>query len=328
MKSIVRHIEYLLLQHDCVVIPGLGAVLCHNESARCEADGFWRAPRRVMSFNPALDRTDGLLAASVARRDGISAEAAATRVVAAVTEMRRTLISDGQLSLGFAGTLHSDASGLLSYEPSPLPWLSPMTLWLPDLELQPVDGASKIAHNAERADRRSGRLRIALRRTAVAAASVAAVAFLGWTVKTNFAGAPTEQFASLAGTPARRLIQSPGDDRTPLVLVLTPHADASIEVTEPAEVAEPNQSTAQVVNTEAESRLDPSDDYFLVVASLYKLDEAENFVKQHSSFNLGILRVGKRYRVYVASSNDTQSLLAAKKGAVAEHFPDAWVCRR
>lgn len=340
MKNLVRHIEYLLQSHDCVVIPGLGAILCHGEAARCTPAGVWQAPRRVMSFNPCLDRTDGLLAQSVARREGISLPAAAIKVNSAAAEMRRTLGETGTLDLGFAGSLHTDAAGLMSYEPSAAPWLSPATLWLPEIEATPVVGASQLAHSVEKEISRRGRFGTIMRRSATIAASVTAVLLLGWTIKTTLPQAPAGQMASVAPSTPRGIVQNPGDDRSTLVLVISRSDDSSVPVDEPddaepaADIEAPavNQAPDPVVNTEATeqapARLNDSDSYFLIVASLNSLEEAQRYVAKNSPLNLGILTVGNRFRVYAATGNSAAAAAAGKNGDIAARFPDAWVCRR
>lgn len=88
MNKLIPHIEYLLQSHDCVIIPGLGAVLAHGIPAFYdESRGVWVAPRRAVAFNPELSRTDGLLAASVARRDSLNIESATTVVRNEVDKM-------------------------------------------------------------------------------------------------------------------------------------------------------------------------------------------------------------------------------------------------
>lgn len=355
MKSLIRHIEYLLQSHDCVIVPGLGAVLCHGESAVYDsATGCWKAPRRVLSFNPELSRTDGLLAMSVSRRDGISVEAAAARVATATAAMRSELESTGRLSLGSAGQLMRTPDGMLNYVPGTAAWLSPAMLWLPSFQLEELVSASTLAHEVARAEIRRNGWRTALRRVSVAASIVGGVLALAWVVRTAMPAAPAEQFASVGPVPESSVVELPGSNRTPLLLVVnsTPEsesvevADASesnestaapvaqeaIPVTEAAPVAEEVAEAAKPVThepeEEAEVRLNENDRYFLIVASLASQAEADDYIKNHNNFNLGILTVDGRYRVYVATGQSSAAALAAKRGNIARQYPDSWVCRR
>ena len=48
------------MAHDCVIVPGLGAVLAHTLPARMDATGEkMLAPVRVFTFNPALNQNVG-----------------------------------------------------------------------------------------------------------------------------------------------------------------------------------------------------------------------------------------------------------------------------
>ncbi len=340
MKALIRHIEYLLQSHDCVIVPGLGAVLCHGEAASYDAAaGLWKAPRRVLSFNPELSRTDGLLALSVSRRDGISVEAASARVTAAATAMRAELESSGRLSLGAAGELMRTPGGMLNYVPGTVGWLSPATLWLPDFSIAELATASNIARDAARAEERRNGWRTAVRRVAAAASIVGGVLALAWVVRTAMPGAASEQFASVGPAPEPSVVEVPGRERTPLVLVVnrTPEREpvevaeaAAAPVPEARPVAKPAVDAAPASAQEAPAavRLNESDHYFLIVASLTSMDEAEAYVRKHNNFNLGILTVDGRFRVYVATGESSAAALAAKRGNIARQYPDSWVCRR
>lgn len=343
MKALVRHIEYLLQSHDCVIVPGIGAVLCHSESAVYDsAAGCWKAPRRVLSFNPELSRTDGLLAMSVSRREGISVEAAAARVATATAAMRSELESTGRLSLGAAGELMRTPDGMLNYVPGTAAWLSPAMLWLPSFELGESVSASTLAREVARAEIRHNRWRTALRRVSVAASIVGGVLALAWVVRTAMPSAPAEQYASVVPVPELSVVELADndcnlsvEDNTPAselveVVESTPAEFVDAEQVEPVveEVAESTVAVADAPESDVEVRLNENDRYFLIVASLASQSEAEVYVKQHNNFNLGILTVDGRFRVYVATGQSSAAALAAKRGNIARQYPDSWVCRR
>ena len=50
-----RHIEILLLDNDCVIVPGLGGFMAHHVEARYEEDEqAFLPPLRTLGFNPQL----------------------------------------------------------------------------------------------------------------------------------------------------------------------------------------------------------------------------------------------------------------------------------
>ena len=61
MIELAKHIEVLLLENDCVIVPGLGGFIAHNRPA-CIAgtDGKFIPPMRTIGFNPQLIMNNGL----------------------------------------------------------------------------------------------------------------------------------------------------------------------------------------------------------------------------------------------------------------------------
>lgn len=310
MNILIPHIEYLLQSHDCVIVPGIGAVLAHGVSAYyADEEGVWHSPKRVFSFNAELNRTDGLLASSVARREGISMDAAARSVNAAVDEMRAELEQSRSLSLGACGSLHMDAEGFMSFVPGDCAWLSPMTLWLPAFEMYPVTRASEMERVASSAIRRSlwpGRLM----RAAQVAACAGLIFILGWVVMKNLTYNPAPQFATVGPVEALRP-ETVTRSQAPATLILaTAPADEVIE----NRVVKPQRADAA---------------YFLVIASLASDAEAQKFISQYPDINLGILEKDGRYRIYAASgASVAETNEAFSASGLASRFPTSWVCRR
>lgn len=324
VNKLIHHIERLLLNHDCVIIPGLGAVLAHGLPALYDEDREeWAAPSRVVSFNPELSRTDGLLASSIARRDGISIDAASSLVRAEVEKMRKELESSGTLSLGSVGSLEMTSEGTLAFRPGNAPWLSPSCLWLPSFRAVPLESASILARRHGNGDRHDKWLTYALRRGSRIAAAVAVLLALGWIVAQNLAYAPDDQYASIAPVydNAHHAAVQPQSPASPVVLVLA--RAPKDEVIENIAVGHDVRKTDITVSNSAKPA------YYLIVASLASMAEAEKYVREHSDTNLGILAKDGRYRVYAASGNTSEEVLAASKTEeIASRYPSSWVCRR
>ena len=65
MIELAQHIEVLLLENDCVIVPGLGGFIAHNRPAAYHADSHtFEPPMRTVGFNPRLVINDGLLVQS------------------------------------------------------------------------------------------------------------------------------------------------------------------------------------------------------------------------------------------------------------------------
>ena len=55
MIELVQHIETLLLENDCVIIPDFGGFVAHHSSAKwVEEEGLYLPPTRTIGFNPHL----------------------------------------------------------------------------------------------------------------------------------------------------------------------------------------------------------------------------------------------------------------------------------
>lgn len=66
MISLARHIELLLLEHDCVIVPGLGGFIANYADATYSGNGenLFLPPYRTIGFNQQLQVNDGLLVQS------------------------------------------------------------------------------------------------------------------------------------------------------------------------------------------------------------------------------------------------------------------------
>lgn len=318
VNKLIPHIEYLLLDHDCVIVPGLGAILAHSVAPYYDVENeCWTAPARVFSFNPALSRTDGLLAGSVARREGISVEAASAIVKKEAEEMLAVLDNDKHLTLGAVGSLDMDDEGLLSFTPGNALWLSPSCLWLPSINIKPLQRASELARIHEDIARKRD-LPYFLRRCGQIAACIAVFVTLGWIAVQNLTYAPEEQFASMwPNVTGEQKSTVKGAENSPVVLILSQAPKDEVIENIPSENIVKSQGNVAA-----------SKKYFLIVASLASQEEANEFLRQNSDFNLGILAKDGRYRIYAASGNSIEEVTAASKEAgIASRYPNSWVCR-
>lgn len=294
------------------MLPGLGAVLAHGVAASYDGEnGVWSVPRRVFSFNPALSRTDGLLAASIARREGISAEAAAAKLGRAVEDARKSLSAGESVSLGDAGSLRMDG-GMMDFTPGAGRLLTPSLAWLPEISVKPLPSAID-EYNKERAREHGRRLAAALSRVARIAACIAVLVALGWIAVQNLTYAPAEQLASMAPAHSPAAIEAPAASQAPVVLVLArAPKDEVIENIPASPVVKPHDGA-----------------YCLVVASLASEAEAREFVSQYPGMSLGVLNKDGRFRVYAASAATYEEALEASKNPeITSRFSSAWVCRK
>ena len=104
MFSIIEHIEYLLIHHDCVVIPEWGAFIAnYSASSYDEQREVMTRPLRSIGFNASLIHNDGLLAHSLMRREGMTYDQAMHFIADSVTTFRQQLARNNEVSMGRLG---------------------------------------------------------------------------------------------------------------------------------------------------------------------------------------------------------------------------------
>lgn len=115
-----RHIEYLLTRHDCVILPGIGALIVSEVEPTLDLErGIITPRRRQITFNSNVVTDDGLLSHSIARRQRIPYEEAKKILQADIRKMQSDLRKEGETSLGLTGRLFIDAEDHLRFQPSP-----------------------------------------------------------------------------------------------------------------------------------------------------------------------------------------------------------------
>lgn len=106
MKVLVQHLENLLPEHDCVVVPGLGGFVQNEVAARIQPGArlFYPASKEI-GFNHRLKFNDGLLAQSYQETNNLSFDEANTQIQNAVHEIQEKLEAGKFIRLGRTGTL-------------------------------------------------------------------------------------------------------------------------------------------------------------------------------------------------------------------------------
>lgn len=344
MNSVAAHMEYLLREHNCVVLPGLGAFICNYEPAHFDADNGNRLcpPGRRLAFNELIDNNDGLVASSISRRHGISFDAACRVISDEVGRIRRALSDAGSLRFGRLGTLTVTDSGHIAFEPAPyagingyLFGLQPIRLQPVAHETQPVISLPSVPPSAPRAKEHQRR-RISVRTVAMSvAASLAVLLTVGMLLVPPIRTSQPTQTASIAPVPTETpaieptVVSIPMPKEMPATVM--PAADATQDaIVSETQAAKPAPAAAAVHASEKpaaqpQPRFNVDDAFCVIVASFPTRSQAESFVATHSGKQLGILEKDAKFRVYGATGTtynmaNTQKQLTGQK--------DAWVCRR
>lgn len=110
MKQMVSHIEFLLHEHHCVIIPGFGGFVASVHPASREEDATFLPPECELAFNRELTHNDGLLAQAYMQFQQITFESAVQEIDRAVNELKQLLREKRYVELGRLGsfTMHDD----------------------------------------------------------------------------------------------------------------------------------------------------------------------------------------------------------------------------
>jgi len=118
MIPLCKHIELLLTQHNCVIVPNLGGFIAQTVSAKYIEDAhLFYPPYTTVMFNPHLKADDGLLMDAYMRAYKVSFDDAAYMIEDDVDDLRRELREEGHCELPGIGTLHKGLDGSYSFEP-------------------------------------------------------------------------------------------------------------------------------------------------------------------------------------------------------------------
>ena len=145
MIELERHIEILLLDNDCVIVPGLGGFVAHHVEARYdERDGVFLPPLRTLGFNSKLDMNDSLLVQSYVDAYDISYPEALNRIAEDVDELKLSLEKDGFYEMNDIGVLTLNSDGNYEFEPCESGILTPDLYGLSGYEIDCTDKADVV----------------------------------------------------------------------------------------------------------------------------------------------------------------------------------------
>lgn len=106
MIELAQHIEVLLLENDCVIIPGFGGFVAHYAPAmRVEQENIFLPPTRTIGFNPQLKMNDGILVQSYMAVYDTNFSDATKMVEKEVEELTAKLHEEGRCDLGNVGEI-------------------------------------------------------------------------------------------------------------------------------------------------------------------------------------------------------------------------------
>lgn len=108
MKFDPSYIADVLFEHNCLILPGLGAFISNEVAAQIDKKrGIMLPPRKEVLFNQSLKHNDGFLASEIVRRMNVGIEEANDMVVSYVDMLKQQLVSNGKANIEGVGVLRT-----------------------------------------------------------------------------------------------------------------------------------------------------------------------------------------------------------------------------
>lgn len=273
MIELAQHIEALLLENDCVIVPGLGGFVGHYTPAvRLAEENRFLPPARVIGFNPSLKMNDGLLVQSYASVYGTSFSDATRRIEHQVCRLQNKLYEEGKVELANIGELRCSVYGALSFVPFDSKLTTPYLYGWQGFEMRELQAMPQQRTAAAGADRsvapihrrrRNFRMQGAVIRHAMSAVAAVLLFFLLSTpientgmMEENYARLMPSELFSQMGHPS--LVVTPVGLDVPAVAQQQPKKKVTVPVAV-KEVKVKTAATAKAVPTEKTVKAAPAE---------------------------------------------------------------------
>lgn len=315
MISITQHIEFLMMYNDCVLIPGWGALIANYTSSHMHGDTMI-SPCRNIGFNANITHNDGLLANSIARRNGISYTEACNIIASSVESFKSQLNAGNPVALGRLGLFKLNNNGKMVYEPFSQEDAFNEFFGLKNLKLNTLsqeDAPQAII---------TGNL---WRERMKAAASIAAIIAAGLLFSTPVIIDRSTQSASMNVIEVKT---------KPAQIVCVKKAASTTAADNKIALVNADGSVATVDNHDQDTFNPgmPSDlngSRLLVINTCNKAKQAQKMVARYAKKGIKtrIVACGKYHHIVAAQSN-SESELRKAKALLPASCRNAWVCKK
>ena len=150
MTELERHIAKLLLDNDCVIVPGFGGFMAHHIAASYdEKSHIFLPPTRTVGFNPRLTMNDSVLAQDYVSCYDLSYPEALKRIESEVDEFRQMILGeDGGHELCGIGRLYALENGEYDFIPNDNGITTPATYGFQAFELDALPATESAPESA------------------------------------------------------------------------------------------------------------------------------------------------------------------------------------
>lgn len=361
MIELAQHIETLLLENDCVIVPGFGGFVAHYSPAtHVKEENIFLPPTRTIGFNPQLKLNDGVLVQSYMSAYDTSFADASRIVEKEVNEFISLLHEEGKAHLDNIGEIHYNIYGNYEFVPYDYKITTPSLYGLDSFEMHELSVLQQkekvwIPTHPEK-ERKTFEISINHAYLRNAAAMIAAIVlFFAFSTpventdvqKNNYAQLlPSELFEqiekqSVAVTPvyvksdAMQQTKKPSASSSTKTPSTKKHTADKVKTSKPIAVREvkvTKQEMPATTHTTApavKSQKSVNHPFHIIVAGGISLKDAETIATQLKSkgfANAKVLNMDGKVRVSISSFDNrneaTKQLLELRKN---ETYKNAWL---
>lgn len=311
MISLEQHIEYLMARHDCVVVPGWGALIANYQPASVR-EGVILPPSRYIAFNSDVSHNDGLIVTSLMRRHNMGYNQACDFVSSTIASYKQHIATGAELAFGHLGFFKLGEGRKLEFAPLANAEVCDENFGLSDVRISPLDSQHDSHSAAVIAP-----VTITLRERLKVAASIAAIVGVGLLLSTPVIIDRTAQTASLNVVEVKKSV-------SPKVTVTT--ATKSTTADKSFTFIDNKGKETPIKPTKNESLKDkeaPAQEvakgiksYSLVIATCHSQHKAEKMAKKFSSKGIEseiVENDDNQFNLVIAQSKKKHDLLKIKK---------------
>ena len=354
MNDLARHIEALLVDNDCVIVPGLGGFIIHYTPAVwVEKDNVFLPPTRMTGFNARLKVNDGLLVQSYMTAHHVDFAKATKLVEKDADELLSLLHTEGKVTLGNIGQLHLSIHNTLEFIPDSNPLCAPAFYGLESFGIRKLQKPAKKVAPAPRlapvdvprphkpvTPRIQWREKAAFLSNAVAVVAIIILCF-ALSIPVENTEVVKGNYAQLLPTDAFCLMKQQSLAITPLVekkeaAPTKPKAESkAAEVKLPARKVEKPAAkkpaapkpVARTTKTVASPRM-----YHIIIASVGTTKDAENMARslRNKGFaNAKAIIGGGKMRVCIDSyASEAEAYSALNRFRKDKTYQNAWILKK
>ena len=319
MEKLVQNISRLIAQHNCVILPGVGAFLAHRVPAYYNAaEKVFMPPHRELGFNPQVTMDDALLLSEYMNDGLLSFEEAERCLRNDIDALRSRLSDNGVVCIGDLGTFEMNIEGKISFTPNENSIDDPQNYGFEPLLIAPLKELKKKD--------------IVIKRSSIGkyvSAIAAAIIIIFVLVPFGNSIYDDSKLMSVAGfTPVKT---APKAVVTPAAETICEIAPVEETVTEHifTEPANAEQASTAVEPQEVEPAVvqEVSKQYSIIVASTPNSKNAQLAITELSrkmQADYKVVEGDKRFRIAIESySSEEEANIALER--IQATFSDAWV---